>query len=43
MQEGNVLQASVILSMEGGMYHPPPPYCWQVGGTHPTAMLSCLN
>ena len=39
--EGNILQASVILSM-GAMYALPP-YCWQVDDMHPTAMLSCLN
>ena len=41
MREGNVLQASVILSTDA-MYAP---HCifWQVGGTHPTAMLSHLN
>ena len=37
MQKGNVLQASVILSMGGHVS--PPPYCWQVGSTHPTAVL----
>ena len=39
MQEGNVFTS---ICPWGAMYHPPP-YCWQVGSTHPTAMLLCLN
>ena len=35
MQKGNILQASVILSMGGHVSPPPPLYCWQVRSTHP--------